>query len=89
MTTHPVAEIPPFIGSALNKFFKKWGFTRCENNSNCFHWAEASYCAVIKGVAFWCPFKDGEMQGVWVLGKDFIIYNLTAANMGRFIKRNI
>ena len=90
MKTHPVAEIPPFITPALNKFFKEWGFTRCGNNESPFVWAGACYCAIIKGVAFWCPFnKYGELQGVWVLGKDFIIYDLSAANMRRFIERNI
>lgn len=89
MTTQTV-DFDPFISPALNKFFKKWGFTRSENeNIRPLQWAEASYCAIIKGVAFWCGFKYGELQGVWVLGKDFIVYDLTAANMEKFIKRNI
>lgn len=90
MTAQTVDEIAPFISPALNKFFKKWGFTRCGNNESPFAWSGGAYCAIIKGVAFWCPFsKYGELQGVWVIGKDFLMYDLTAANMEKFIGRNI
>lgn len=88
MTTQN-AEFDPFISPALNKFFKKWRFTRCGNNESPFGWAGACYCAIIKGVAFWCPFnKYGDLQGVWVLGKSFMIYGITPRNIEKFIVRN-
>ncbi len=87
MKTQPV-DNDLNIPTGLARFFKKWRFTRCGNDENPF--GGYCYCAIIKGVAFWCPFFDnGDFFGIWVIGKECKTLDLNLKSMTAFIHRNI